>query len=252
MARKARVESSTGIYHMIIRGFEMKDIFLEDENKNKILEIIESYKEACGYQIYGYVVLDNHLHLLVKEGGVSIGNMMKRIGVKYVTWYHATYDKNGRVFHDRFKSEPVENNEYLLSVLRYMHQEPVRLGLVTEVSRYKWSSFCDYIEKSAAVDTKICLNLFGEDERWQKVRWQKFMNEPNEEKCLEAVRDKVQDNDLKLMLLRLGNIKNIEDLRKLPKKKRNEIIKDVKSMDGISTWQIAKITGLSQSVITRI
>lgn len=252
MARKARVKSSTGIYHMILRGFEMKNVFLQQDEKEKFLEILSDYKDVCGYQVYGYVLMDNHVHLLIKEGNVSIGNMIKRIGVKYVTWYHAKYDMNGRVFHDRFKSEPVEDNKYLLTVLRCIHQEPVRVGLTTEVSRYIWSSFEAYLGKSVLVDTEICLGLFGEDEKRQRVRWQKFMTEPTEEKCLEAVRKNINDEDLQQILLRLASVKTIEALSKLPKTARNQVLQAAKAIDGVSTWQLARISKLSQSVISRI
>lgn len=85
--------------------------------------------------------MGNHVHILIKEGKEDLGNVMRRIGASYVYWYNVKYDRVGHLFQDRFKSEAVEDNRYLLSVLRYIHQNPLKAGIVSDIREYKWSSY---------------------------------------------------------------------------------------------------------------
>lgn len=251
VARKARVHSTTGIYHIIIRGIDRQPIFADDLDKEKFLELLAYYTDVCEYQVYGYCLLDNHLHLLIKEGTTKIGNMMKRIGVKYVAWYNGKYNRSGQLFHDRFKSEVVETDDYLLTVLRYIHQEPVRLGIATEVSKYAYSSYGEYIAKAMIVNSTYCLNLMGNTTAKANIAFKKYMNEPSDEKCLEADREKMSDDQLGMLILRIAGIKTLAELTEIPKVKRNEILRNLKELDSVSSWQIARVSGFSQSVVSR-
>ena len=251
MARKARVYSTTGIYHIIIRGIEHQSIFADPSDKDKFLELLAEYVDVCQYQVYGYCLLDNHLHLVIKEGTTKIGNMMKRIGVKYVAWYNGKYNRTGQLFHDRFKSEVVESDDYLFTVLRYIHQEPVRLGIATEVNRYAYSSYGEYVAKPVLVHSTYCLNLMGNTAAKANIAFKKYMNEPAEEKCLESTREKMIDAELKMLLLRMAGVKTLEELTGIARPKRNEMLHELKSIDSISTCQLSRVSGFSQSVISR-
>lgn len=251
MARKARVHSATGIYHIIIRGIDRQPIFADDLDKEKFLELLAYYTGVCEYQVYGYCLLDNHLHLIIKEGTTKIGNMMKRIGVKYVAWYNGKYNRSGQLFHDRFKSEVVETDDYLLTVLRYIHQEPVKLGIATEVCKYTYSSYGEYITKAMIVNSTYCLNLMGNTTTKANIAFKKYMNEPSDEKCLEADREKMSDEQLGMLILRIADIKSLVELTEIPKVKRNEILRNLKELDSVSSWQIARVSGFSQSVVSR-
>ena len=73
--------------------------------------------------------MSNHIHLLLKEGEEDLGTLFKRIGASYVYWYNWKYNRTGHLFQDHFKSEPVEDDTYLLTVLRYIHQNPLKAGI---------------------------------------------------------------------------------------------------------------------------
>lgn len=138
MPRRARVKSSTGIYHIMLRGIDKRDIFLEDEDKVKFSENVRKAKEIGQFEIYGYCLMDNHVHLLLKENE-EIGTSIKRITVGYVGWHNKKYDRVGHLFQNRYLSESVTTEEYLLIVLRYIHQNPVKAKLVSNISEYRWS-----------------------------------------------------------------------------------------------------------------
>ncbi|MBE6563266.1 MAG: hypothetical protein E7660_05975 [Ruminococcaceae bacterium] len=126
MPRQARIKSKSGIYHVMLRGINQQQIFEEPEDYYKFLEIVEEYKAVSEFELYAYCLMGNHIHLLIKENKEPIEQIFKRIGGKFVYWYNIKYQRVGHLFQDRFKSEPVETNDYLLTVIRYIHQNPLK------------------------------------------------------------------------------------------------------------------------------
>ncbi len=131
----------------MLRGINRQQIFEDDEDYKKMLQTIADYKDKCSYQIYAYCLMPNHIHLLIKEGKEDLGVAFKRIGASYVYWYNMKYERYGHLFQDRYKSEKVEDDKYLLTVLRYIHQNPIKAGIVEEAIKYKWSSYIEYISQ---------------------------------------------------------------------------------------------------------
>ena len=108
MPRMSKQKSSTGIYHIILRGINRQIIFEANEDKKKFLEILKKYKGGARYKIYAYCIMDNHVHILIKEGKEPLLKIMKRIGVSYVYWYNYKYERSVHLFQDRYKSELVK------------------------------------------------------------------------------------------------------------------------------------------------
>lgn len=144
MARTARIKSKTGIYHIVLRGNNKQQIFLEEEDYKRLLDIVSDYSKSCDYSILAYCLMGNHIHLLLKTGETELAKIMKRIVVKFVYYYNTKYDRVWHLFQDRFKSEPVENDEYLLEVVRYIHQNPIKANICYDVGEYEYSSYKQY------------------------------------------------------------------------------------------------------------
>lgn len=89
--------------------------------------------------------MDNHVHLLMSEGTEEISKIMKRINVSYAYYFNQKYGRIGHLFQDRFKSEGIEDDTYLLAATRYIHNNPVRANIVKHAGEYKWSSYGIYI-----------------------------------------------------------------------------------------------------------
>jgi putative transposase len=121
MPRRARKLSLTGIYHVMLRGINQQKIMEDKEDKEKLLTILKECKLISGYKLYAYCLMGNHLHLIIKVEEEPLDKIFKRICGRYVYWYNAKYRRVGHLFQDRFKSEPIEDERYLLSVLRYIH-----------------------------------------------------------------------------------------------------------------------------------
>lgn len=129
MARTARIKSKTNIYHVMLRGNNKQQIFLDEEDSSRFLEIVRKYKDICNFKIFAYCLMGNHVHILVKTDDISLDSIMKRVVVKFVYYYNVKYSRIGHLFQDRYKSEPVETDEYFLQVIRYIHQNPIKAGI---------------------------------------------------------------------------------------------------------------------------
>jgi len=254
MARQARTKSSTGIYHVIIRGINRQDILHDEEDHQRLLETIERVKTSAGFNLYGYCLMGNHVHLLVHEQDVVLALIMKRIGVSYATWYNRKYERVGHVFQGRYKSEPVEEESYLLNVLRYIHNNPVKAGMTAAPEEYRWSSCRSYYgEKDyplGLTDMGRILGIFANDSNIGKERFRAFMKQVGEEQFLN-VEPRVRKSDEsvreEIEIILAGQ--SITSLKTNEKQKRDEWIRKIKEVEGASQRQIARVTGISQNII---
>lgn len=256
MARGSRVRSKTGVYHIMLRGNKRQEIFHDDSDCLKFLDTIQKYKTSTKTIVYAWCLMNNHVHLLLKEGKEDISKTMKRINVSFVHYYNQKYNTTGHLFQDRFKSEPVETDEYLLTVVRYIHQNPVKAGLVEQASDWKWSSCCGYYGKSIShkslLDTDFILKLFADDLYIARKRFRKFNEQKNDDKCLDYmnnIRKKLSDEEARLEIGKLIGTSNIAQVKNLPKIKRDEVLQKIKKMEGITQRQAARILGISPNLI---
>lgn len=251
MPRKPRKKSSTGTYHVILRGVNQQIIFNEKKDKTKILYTIKKYKDELKFELYGYCLMDNHVHLLIRETEVSISEVMKRICSSYVRWYNEKYNRCGHLFQERFKSETVENSISFLRVLRYIHQNPLKAGLVKDVFDSKWTSIHEYIRKAKMVDVDVALELFSAQHKKARSLFIEYMKETNDDEFMDVVaKVKISDQELILYLKQIG-ITNNTKLQQMEIRQRNELLADLKTLDGVTIRQLSRITGISKSVIQR-
>ncbi|MDD4569457.1 MAG: transposase [Tepidanaerobacteraceae bacterium] len=251
MPRVARAKSKTGIYHMILRGINRQIIFEDKEDSIKFLQTFKEYKEKSEYEIYAYCLMGNHAHILIKEGKEELGTAMRRIGASYVYWYNWKYERTGHLFQDRYKSEAVEDDKYLLTVLRYIHQNPLKAGLVKDIKEYKWSSYNEYINKSKIIDSDFILDLFNRDREKAKKLFEEFHKIENNIQCLDIDENRrIKDSEAIEIIKEICNIAHCTDIQGFHKDVRNKYIKIIKEK-GLSTRQIARLTGISRHIILK-
>ena len=160
MSRKTRIISSTNTYHVMMRGVNKQLIFHEPRDYERMITTLGRYKEISQFELYAYCLMGNHIHLLIRSDHEPIGLAIKRIGDSYVFWYNKKYNRCGHLFQDRFKSIPVEDDVYFLTVLRYIIQNPVIAGICKHVEDYAFSSATDYcIAESGLSDTAMAKEL---------------------------------------------------------------------------------------------
>ncbi len=148
MARKPRAYSESGIYHVILRGINRKKVFEYKEEKEYLLSVLErNFTKKCSAreqktkgQLFAFCILDNHVHLLLKESFLGISNLMQRIGTAYALYYNRRHGRSGPVFESRYTSCPVEGTRYFNNALTYIHNNPVAAGIVETPADYHWCS----------------------------------------------------------------------------------------------------------------
>ncbi|MBW6464416.1 MAG: transposase [Firmicutes bacterium] len=248
MPRNVREKSSSGIYHIILKGINKQRIFEDDEDSRFFLEKLITYKEISGYELYAYCLMSNHVHLLLKEGEESIGTVFRRIGASYVYWYNRKYNRTGHLFQDRYRSEPVETDQYFLTVMRYIHQNPIKAGIIEKIEDYPWSSYRDYSQKPLICDTKFVLNMFSKVHMEALELWVKFIHEKNNDQCMEHDAGRLNDDEATELIKSVAKVKNPMEIQAYEKKTMNALIKLLKEK-GLSIRQIERLTGVSFGVI---
>ena len=244
MPRRARRKSESGIYHIMLRGINRQQIFEDKEDSEHFLETLNKYKKQCGYEIYAYCLMGNHVHILLREGKEDLTLMLKRIAGSYVYWYNWKYRRSGHLFQDRFKSEPVEDDEYFLTVIRYIHQNPVKAGLCKSVDEYAYSSYNEYVNNRYIVDTDFCLGIIDREQ------FVEFNNEYNEDICLDVSEKdyRLTDDEAYAIIKKISKCKTLSDFQHLDKNKRNIFIKAFYK-NGLSIRQISRLTGVSKKIV---
>jgi REP element-mobilizing transposase RayT len=235
----------------MLRGINRQDLFEEDEDRRKFVETLGRYKPLSKYEIYAYCLMSNHVHLLLKENEDPIATIIKRISGSYVLWYNKKYSRCGHLFQERFKSEVVETDSYFLTVLRYIHQNPLKAGITNQVESFRWSSCSEYLGNSKIIDVEFALDMFSKDREEAKRLFLQFMQEVNSDQCLDnRERIKVSDKELLDYLEQLG-IDNSSKLQRTDKNERDKVISDLKNIPGVSIRQLARITGIPKHIIEK-
>jgi len=250
MPRTAREKSETGIYHVIARGINRQDIFHDDEDRKRYLETLKRITVENFSKVFGYCIMSNHIHLIIKEGEAGISQLMKRLGASYAYWYNLKYQRTGHVFQDRFKSENVEDDRYLLTVVRYIHLNPVKAAIVNKPEEYIWSSCRAYYGCPEYLldltQVSLVLDLFASQKEQAIENMRMFEAEDNEDRCLEDAKKRKLNEDTAFNLI-TEKLKgcSIPSLQQMPQMERREVIKQLKSIEGLSIRQIVRITGLT-------
>ena len=244
MPRQARKKSESGIYHIMLRGINQQQIFEDEEDSLRFLETLLKYKEQCGYEIYAYCLMGNHVHILLKEGKEDLTLVLKRIAGSYVYWYNWKYHRSGHLFQDRFKSEPVENDIYFLTVIRYIHQNPVKAGVCKNIDGYKFSSYNEYVNRANLIDAEFCFGIID------KEQFIEFNNRFNDDICLDITDGdyRLTDDEAMKIIWKICKCKSVSDFQKFDKDKRNYYIEKL-YQQRLSIRQISRLTGLSRKIV---
>lgn len=256
MSRNPRKKSESGYYHVMLRGNEKKNIFNNDEDKIRFIETIYEKKQENRFLLHALCLMDNHIHLMLSEGNEDIAKIMKRITVSYVHYFNKKYKRVGHLFQDRYKSEVVEEDGYVLSLARYIHQNPVKAGIVKNASDYKWSSYNGYIYNndylSKILDREMILGLFSSHPEVAQEAFKNYMNEAGNEKFIEDTEEAIDEEEARIifedMLIKKGLKTNGDTKTQIP----NEIIKDFKDKTKLSIRKIATITGMNKDKVNKI
>jgi REP element-mobilizing transposase RayT len=179
MARRPRLEFEGAFYHVLTRGNQKQEIFRDKQDFWKYLDILGDYKSRYPYLLFGYVLMPNHVHLLIETGKTPLSKILQGINLRYTMHFNWKHKTVGHLFQGRYKAVLCDREEYLLNLIKYVHNNPVRARLAKDADGYPWSSHRLFLKPrtKGIVDTIPALRHFSED--WeQAVRiYRKFMGE---------------------------------------------------------------------------
>lgn len=249
MPRKARIKSASHIYHVVIRGADRQRFFEESKDYKKYLDFLNFYKEQCDFKIYAYCLMSNHVHLLIYTPKSSIETIFRRLNTSYATWFNMKYTRTGFLQQGRYYSEPVEDFDYLLTVLRYIHQNPFKAGMENYPgASYPWNSIHSYINLSKdCVDKGDIISYFNSIEAFIS-----FNQKTSEDACLdiENIKKRLPDDVAREIIEQQTGCSTVTAFQSLSISDRNKYL-IILHKKGLSIRQLNRLTGISKGVIDR-
>lgn len=243
MPRQPRIKSESGYYHIILKGINGQNLFEDQKDRDKFILILKKYKDELKYKIIAYCLMDNHVHLLLMDTNRQLDIIMKKIAGSYAYYFNWKYERTGHLFQDRFKSEPVDDDAYFLTVIRYIHQNPYKAG-IAKVDNYPWSSYSNYTQHQGICDIKETLEMLG-----GKAGFIDFVNEPDESNCLKIPSfHRITDEKAVQIIKKIARVKDVQAIQNFDISARNEILRCLKS-NGLSIRQLERLTGINRGVI---
>ena len=179
MARKPRIEFEGGFYHVIVRGNQRQKVFQEEKDFFKYLEFLSDYKDRYEFWLHAYVLMETHVHLLLETGQVPLSKILQGVNQRFTMYFNWKHGTVGHLFQGRYKAILCDREAYLLSLVKYLHCNPVRAGMVRQPEEYRWSSHRTYLglNKDGLVDTGIVLGMFSKDLKRGRRLYHEYMRE---------------------------------------------------------------------------
>jgi REP element-mobilizing transposase RayT len=177
MSRLPRLEFSGALYHVIARGNEQRDVFRDDRDRELYLKKLAHYRSRFRFQLYAYCLMTNHVHLAIEVGPVRLSRIMLALHGSYAQAFNQRHQRVGHLFQGRYKALLVQKSSYLLALVRYIHDNPVKAGIASEPQLYRWSSDRFYRGQRAPdwLDRRGLLELLGCDRGHWPRRYEAFM-----------------------------------------------------------------------------
>ena len=242
MTRRPRGVSRSGFYHVMQRGAGRQIIFDDDSDRIAYLTYLSRALDRFGCDLIAWCLMDNHVHLLVRDNFGSLSEMMHYVATCYARHFNSRSDHVGPVFQDRFRSKPIESNQYLMRAVRYIHNNPSDLGVPRD--EYRWSSYREYVSRPVLIDDSILLSLIG-----GRQAFEDFSSLAVEGYSPVRERRSVSEETLELLASELHDI-DICSIKTLPKERRDPLLRRMKDA-GMSIRQIERATGVGRRIVER-
>lgn len=169
MPRSSRLDIPGVLQHVIVRGIERRDIFLDDDDRQNFVDRLAALLAETRMECYAWSLLSNHFHLLLRSRQQQLGSLssfMRRLLTGYAVSFNRRHRRSGHLFQNRYKSIVCEEEPYLLELVRYIHLNPLRAGLVKDLAaldQYPWGGHCALMGHRTSVpqNCDAVLALFG-------------------------------------------------------------------------------------------
>ena len=240
----------------MVRGNNRETVFKKVAEKRYFIELLQHTIEDNKITVVAYCLMDNHVHLLLHSKLQEMSEALKWINIKFAGRYNYKYERIGHVFQDRFKSEIIGTEGYLIQALRYIHNNPVKANMVSDVSAYEWSSYNSYTGKSNALvdatEKQLILGLF----QGSIGQFEAFHLKEDDCEFLEIKEDleKEREEKAKNIINKYRQQNSNEEIEGLDlgKETLEKVILELIEKSRLSHRRIAELVGITRSVVHRI
>ena len=192
MPRKAREKTKDAIFHIMARSISEVDLFKDKDDKLKYISLVKKYQKLYKFRVYGYCLMDNHVHMIIDANGADISDIMHSINFAYAGYFNILHKRHGHLFQDRFKSEIVGDVNYLLALSAYVHNNPTDIkGYAECPEKYEFSSLAVYLglrqDPYELVEDDFVMSMFGSNPKTARERYIKFVYICNDKKLIKDI-----------------------------------------------------------------
>lgn len=246
-----RRQAESEIYHVVCRGVGKQIIFESDVDRGYYLTILGKGLKASDGDLLAWCLMDNHVHLLLQISFEGLSSLMRAVNSEYAMFFNRRYERVGHLFQGRFRSEPVETDEYLLTVVRYIHQNPLRGGICATCD-YPWSSygvFVGGVDRFRILNPRPVLEAFGGVGEFIRFHDESDVGA----RCIDADRvwGRMGDEEAALLAREVLGGRSVGEVASFPRERRDAAICALRSL-GLSVRQVERLTGVSRGVISRV
>jgi putative transposase len=183
--RKTRLQYSGAVYHVIARGNHRQNVYWEEGDYVRYLKLLGEHLEPRDFKLYAYCLMSNHVHLLMEQSNsYPLSKYMQRLQSAYTSFFNRKHKKFGHLFQGRYKAILVDKSSHLLSLVKYIHANPLRARMEDKIGQYHWTSHRQYVGKDkeplAKVDARAVLEMISKDERKARAQYEHFMEKDDE------------------------------------------------------------------------
>lgn len=247
MPRKSRKSSKSNFYHVIVQGINKNYIFEKREDKEKYRNLIKKKLEESNIVVLAYCIMGNHTHFLIySEKSEYLSKYMQRLNTTYSQFYNRKNKRVGYVFKDRYNSQEILNIKHLYNCLRYIHNNPVKAGIVINEEEYEYSSYNEFIVKRCIINDESIKLLFG--------------TLTNYKEFFDLIHNNASENDNDFIDVKEKNIEDFifqtekkynKSIRDIIKNKEilKKIIKEARVQTNVTIRELAEILDVSKSTV---
>lgn len=239
MPRQPRCYDQGEYFHVMVRGINKQDIFCDEEDRQRFVDTMCRFAKETEVGIVAWCLMSNHVHLLLKADRLP-DRFMKKLGCSYAPYFNRKYGRVGHLFQDRYKSETIRDDTYLLAVTRYIHMNP-QLARICRMDEYKWSSYNEYLTGGKTVCTEPVLELLGGPKGYVR-----FMEAADPDTYMDDRYNLTeQEAEARFSILFPGGAEHFQAM--LPKE-RNHALERL-SEAGLTPAQICRKTGIGKYIV---
>lgn len=247
--RVARRACETDVYHVFARGVGRQLIFEDDEDRFLFLDLMSRFSALDGVSFIAWALMDNHFHLLLRAPLPAISKFMARLESAYATAFNGRHDRVGHLFQGRFGSQGIDSDKRLLAAVRYIHQNPLKVGM-SSGCLCRWSSYGEYVGAPYLCDTDMVWGFFSDLEDFEAfhaiAETDRFADVDDEV----ARATRLSDRRAEERAEELFGVEWRLDLSHMGKEDRDARLRELKKL-GLSVRQLERLTGIGRGVIQR-